>query len=147
MRDMRDGITIGDLAERAQVSRDALRFYERKRLLPAPRRSPSGYRLYGEDAAARVRFIHRAQALGLTLEDVGELLRAQTLTTPEQCRRVAARLRVRIQAVDRKLAELSLFRAGLVRSLRKCQRAGARSCGCPVVLDLAASGGATRSKR
>jgi hypothetical protein len=44
---MRDGSTIGDLARRCGVSRDALRFYERERLLVPPRRSASGYRLYG----------------------------------------------------------------------------------------------------
>lgn len=140
MKRMRDGLTIGDLAERAQVSRDTLRFYERKRLLPAPRRTASGYRLYGEDDAARVGFIRRAQAMGLTLEDIQELLRARTLDTPEQCRKVASRLRSRIAAVDEKLAELRAFRAELARGLRHCERAGAEPNCCPVVLDLAGRG-------
>ena len=83
MRQMRAGLTIGGLAERSQVSRDTLRFYERMRLLPAPRRTASGYRLYSSDDAVRVRFIRRAQAMGLTLEDIQELLRAQTLKTPD----------------------------------------------------------------
>ena len=47
--EMLNGMRIGDLAERCGVSRDALRFYERERLLPPPRRSASGYRLYRED--------------------------------------------------------------------------------------------------
>lgn len=146
MRNMRNGLTIGGLAERAQVSRDTLRFYERKGLLPAPRRSAAGYRLYSEDDAARVRFIRRAQAMGLTLEDVQDLLRAQTLKTAEQCRRVASRLHARIEAVDAKLAELRAFRAELVRHLRQCEKAGAEPSCCPVVLDLSANGakGVTR---
>ena len=147
MRQMRDGLTIGDLAERSQVSRDTLRFYERRRLLSAPRRTASGYRLYREDDANRVRFIRRAQAMGLTLEDIQELLRAQTLETADQCRRVATRLRARIEAVDEKIAELRAFRAELARGLRDCERAGAAPSCCPVVLDLAANGARKGGKR
>lgn len=147
MRQMREGLTIGGLAERSQVSRDTLRFYERKRLLPAPRRTPSGYRLYSEDDAARVGFIRRAQALGLTLEDIKQLLRAQTLKTADQCRRVASRLRGRIQAVDAKIVQLRAFRAELARSLRHCERAGAEPSCCPVVLDLTANGAKASGKR
>jgi len=147
MRQMRDGLTIGGLAERSQVSRDTLRFYERKRLLPAPRRTASGYRLYSPDDAVRVRFIRRAQVMGLTLEDIRELLRAQTLKTAEQCRRVASRLRARIEAVDGKIAELRAFRAELLRNLRHCERAGAEPSCCPVVLDLAANGAKANGKR
>lgn len=144
---MRDGLTIGNLAERCQVTRDTVRFYERKRLLPAPRRTSAGYRVYSEDDASRVRFIRRAQTMGLTLEDVGELLRAQTLTTPEQCKRVATRLRARIQALDEKLAELRDFRGELERNLRRCEKAGAKPSCCPVVLDLATNGTKANGKR
>jgi len=147
MRQMRDGLTIGALAERSQVSRDTLRFYERKRLLPAPRRTASGYRLYGAYDAGRVRFIRRAQAMGLTLDDIQELLRAQTLKTAEQCRRVASRLRARIEAVDGKIAELRTFRGELARHLRHCERAGAEPECCPVVLDLAGTGAKANGKR
>ena len=140
MRQMRDRLTIGGLARASQVSRDTLRFYERKRLLPAPPRTAAGYRLYSEDDAGRVRFIRRAQAMGLTLEDIQELLRAQTLTTAGQCRRVASRLRARIEAVDEKIAELRAFRAELARSVRRCEKAGTEPSCCPVVVDLAANG-------
>ena len=140
MRRMSNGLTIGGLAQRSLVSRDTLRFYERRRLLSAPRRSPSGYRLYTDDDADRVRFIRRAQAVGLTLEDIQELLRAQTLKTADQCQRVASRLRARIQAVNEKIAELRAFRDELARGVRQCEKAGAEPSCCPVVLDLAANG-------
>ena len=71
---MREGFTIGDLAGRCSVSRDTLRFYEREGLLTPPRRSASSYRLHGEADAARVRFIRRVQATGLTLDDIRELV-------------------------------------------------------------------------
>jgi DNA-binding transcriptional MerR regulator len=128
---MLDGLTIGDMAERCGVSRDTLRFYERERLLSPPRRSASGYRLYGETDAARVRFIRRAQSTGLTLDDIRELLRVQQLRTPETCRRVAARLRERIEVLDQKIAELEAFRGELAQAVAQCEE-GAESC--PVVL-------------
>jgi len=134
---MLDGLTIGDLADRCGVSRDTLRFYERERLLSPPRRSASGYRLYGQADAARVRFIRRAQATGLTLDDIRELLRVQKLGTPETCRRVATRLRERIEVLDRKIAELKAFREELAEALAQCVE-GAESC--PVVLSFARDG-------
>ncbi len=134
---MLDGLTIGDLAERCAVSRDTLRFYERERLLSPPRRSASGYRLYGETAAARVGFIRRAQATGLTLEDIRELLRVQHLRTPETCRRVAARLSERIEVLNQKVGELNAFRRELAEALAQCEE-GAESC--PVVLTFARNG-------
>ena len=132
---MLDGLTIGELAERCGVSRDTLRFYERERLLPPARRSASGYRLYAEADAERVLFIRRAQVTGLTLDDIRELLRAQQLRTPESCRRVAARLKERVEAVDRKIAELKAFRRELASALARCEEGVSKSC--PVVLNFA----------
>ena len=144
---MSDGLTIGVLASRCGVSRDTVRFYERERLLPPPRRTASGYRLYREEEAGRVRFIRRAQAMGLTLDDVRELLRVETLRTPEQCRRVGARLRLRIEVVDEKIAQLRSFREELARNLRRCERAEAEKACCPVVLDLVATAAKGNSGR
>lgn len=131
---MLEGLTIGSLAGRCGVSRDTLRYYERERLLSPPRRSPTGYRLYTEAEENRVRFIRRAQATGLTLDDIRELLRVQKLGSPDTCRRAAARLRARIEALDRKLAELQAFRAELAQAVAQCEE-GAGSC--PVVLSFA----------
>jgi MerR family Zn(II)-responsive transcriptional regulator of zntA len=132
---MLDGLTIGNLAERCGVSRDTLRFYERERLLPPARRSASGYRLYAEADAERVHFIRRTQVTGLTLDDIRELLRVQQLRTPESCRRVAARLKGRVEALDRKIAELKGFRRELAAALTRCQEVVSESC--PVVLNFA----------
>lgn len=133
-------MTIGELAAVCAVSRDTLRFYEREHLLPMPRRSVAGYRLYAEEDASRVRFVRRAQAMGLTLEDIRELLQLKALETPAQCRRVAARLQARIEDLDRKLAELRLFRHELLRSLKRCHGAISRKQRCPVVIDLGGKG-------
>lgn len=131
---MRDGFTIGELARRCGVSRDAVRFYERERLMPRARRTAAGYRVYGPEDEERLRFIRRAQGVGLTLEDVTELIRLHEGRGPAECRRVAERLRHRIEALDRRIAELAAFRENLRDNLRRCETAEAESC--PVVLDL-----------
>ena len=63
-------LTIGALAQRAQVSTSMLRFYEREGLLRPARRSSGGYRLYGAEAERTLLFIRRAQRLGLSLDDI-----------------------------------------------------------------------------
>jgi DNA-binding transcriptional MerR regulator len=135
---MKGGLTIGELAQRCGVSRDAVRFYERERLMPRPRRTSAGYRLYGAEDEERLRFIRRAQGVGLTLEDIAELIRLHNEHSPTECRKVAERLKERIQALDAKIAELVSFRSQLRESLNVCETAEAQSC--PVVVDLIKGG-------
>ncbi|MBP9944883.1 MAG: heavy metal-responsive transcriptional regulator [Vicinamibacteria bacterium] len=137
-------LRIGDLARRCGVSRDTLRFYEREGLISLPQRSDAGYRLYGEPDAQRVLFIRRAQGVGLSLDDIRELLRVQRLRTPGACRRVAERLRSRIEIIDQKIGELSAFRRELAKGLALCAE-GADSC--PVVLSFAEGSGMEKGTR
>src|SRR5437588_12984334 len=81
--EMDNGIKIGELASRCGVSRDTLRFYERLGLLRTPRRTAARHRLYDREAAVRLRFIRGAQRLGLTLEDISELLRIRETRGPK----------------------------------------------------------------
>lgn len=67
-------LTIGKLAKAGDLSPDALRYYEREGLLAPASKTDSGYRLYGEDAVRRVRFIQHAQSCGFTLAEIRELL-------------------------------------------------------------------------
>lgn len=67
-------LSTSALARAAGVETSTIRFYERRQLLTPEARKPSGYRLYAPDAVQRVRFIRDAQALGLSLEEVAELL-------------------------------------------------------------------------
>lgn len=71
----RDGrLTTSALARATGVESSTIRFYERRHLLVPEKRRPSGYRLYGPDAVRRVQFIRHANALGLSLEEISELL-------------------------------------------------------------------------
>src|ERR671939_410630 len=67
-------IRIGGLAKLARGSTSALRYYEEAGLLGPAARTEAGYRIYGPEAAGRLQFVQRAKALGLSLEEVRQLL-------------------------------------------------------------------------
>src|SRR6266498_3608902 len=65
---------IGEVADRAGVPAKTIRFWEDRRLLPPPARTPAGYRDYGTVVLERIGFIRHAQAAGLTLDAIGQIL-------------------------------------------------------------------------
>lgn len=127
--------SIGRLAKAAGVGVDAIRFYERIGLLPAPKRTASGYRLYAADDQHRLAFIRRAQNLGFSLEEIGSLLK---LSRPggsvAKARALAA---AKLAVVDGKLAELQRLRQALNALVSECPGSGETEH-CPI---LAALGG------
>ena len=123
-------LTIGKLATAAEVGIDTVRFYERAGLLRRPQRTPSGYRLYVESDAARLRFIRRAKALGFSLEEVAELLRLNDGGGRRGAvRAVAGR---RLKEIEQKLADLSRMRDTLRTLIDHCHGDGPLT-GCPVI--------------
>ncbi|MDH6193383.1 DNA-binding transcriptional MerR regulator [Mycobacterium frederiksbergense] len=68
-----------EVAAQARVNTQTLRYYERRGLLPEPKRTRSGYRTYTSDTVRVVRFVKRAQQLGFSLDDIDELLRIDEL--------------------------------------------------------------------
>ncbi len=124
---------IGELAQRVGLSPDTLRFYERRGLLDPVARTASGYRLYGAAALERLTFIRKAQALGLTLDEVAETLRAAARGV-RPCAHVRERLAARLRDVDARIAELESFRATLSRALARARSLPvARSCVCEII--------------
>lgn len=114
---------IGQLAARAGVTPDTLRYYERLGLLPEAPRTEGGYRLYSDAALDRLRFIKQAQSLGLTLHEVGDLVRSQAHGGGRRCREVRDLLRVKLDDLQQKLAELEAFRQTLAGFLEECEHA------------------------
>ncbi len=96
-------LTIGELAKRAAVNRETVRYYERRRLLPRPSRSVSGYRIYSEDALKRLRFIRHAKALGFSLREIRELL-ALRVNSVGACAKVQERTATKIADIDKREA-------------------------------------------
>jgi DNA-binding transcriptional MerR regulator len=107
---------IGQLADATGVTAKTLRFYEDDGLLPAPDRTPGGYRSYPRSAVDRVRFIRRAQAAGLTLADIRQILAIRDGGLPP-CEHVALLVDRRLGQIGRRLTELEHTREEL-RALR-----------------------------
>ena len=118
---MEGGLKIGELARRAGVTAKAIRFYERKGLLPAANRAANRYRLYGEDAAEILRFIKQATGLGLTLSEIKDILVIRQGGRPP-CRHVHQLLRDKAVELDRKLKDLVNVRDRIRRSLAAWNR-------------------------
>ena len=119
---------IGQLAERAGMTAKALRFYEQTGLLPAPHRTPSGYRDYDETALDRLRFIKGAQAAGLTLAEITEVIAARE-HTGSPCAHVAALLDARAADLDARIAELHGLRAEVQRLRDRATTLDPAACG------------------
>lgn len=112
-------LTIGQVARRARVPLDTVRYYERRGLLPPPPRTPAGYRQYAPDTVRRVEFIKRAQGLGFTLEEIEALLRLRVTPGPG-CTVVERSARNAIARLDHQLADLQRMRAALARLADAC---------------------------
>lgn len=123
-------MTIGALAKATGVHVETIRFYQRNGLLVQPKRPPTGVRRYGDDAAARVHFIKRAQDLGFTLAEVRELLRLE-----RGCRDAHELASAKLATVDRRLADLSRMRKTLRALLARCE--AGESGRCPIIEALA----------
>lgn len=101
MNDLR----IGQVAKRAGVGVETIRFYERKGLIEEPPRRPSGYRQYPETVIPRIRFIRRAGELGFSLKEVQELLdlRADSATRGGAVRE---RAEAKVREIEARIAGL-----------------------------------------
>ncbi|NIH69319.1 heavy metal-responsive transcriptional regulator [Modestobacter marinus] len=109
-------VRIGELAAKAGLTAKAIRFYEHAGVLPEPERQPSGYRDYDDSALARLRFVKAAQAAGLTLAEIRQVIAVRDLSGPP-CRHVTDLLDTHAADLDRRIAELSALREE-VRRLR-----------------------------
>jgi Zn(II)-responsive transcriptional regulator len=120
---------IGQLARRAGVAIDTVRYYERNQLLAPAERLPSGYRRYGEGELKRLRFIRRAKVLGFTLEEIRELLSLSDERNVAKVRRAAER---KLADIEQRVAELQRIRGGLRTLIEACPGHG-RAEACPIL--------------
>jgi DNA-binding transcriptional MerR regulator len=100
---------IGQLAAQSGYSVRTIRFYEQAGLLPAPERTPSGYRVYDQDAITRLRFVRSAQRLGLSLAEIAEVLRIRDRQGPP-CTYVTQLIETHISALEDRVKELTALR-------------------------------------
>lgn len=128
---------IGQAAGTAGVNAQTLRYYERRGLLKAVPRRASGYREYTDDDIRVVRFVKRAQELGLSLADATELLKLRHTATGrrQNARRVAE---ARLADLDQRIRDLRRMRAALASLVTSCHAGSDPHC--PILESLDGAG-------
>ncbi|MCH7686227.1 MAG: heavy metal-responsive transcriptional regulator [Planctomycetes bacterium] len=124
-------LTIGQVAQRAEVGIETIRFYEREGVLAKPDRSASGYRLFDEDVIDRLRFIGRAKELGFTLKEIKELLSLK-LDPATSCADVKGRAEAKIADIEIKVRTLQRMQKALVKLTKACSGSGSTT-DCPIL--------------
>lgn len=107
---------IGQLAAELGLNPRTLRYYEDLGLLPAPARTLSGYRVYGEETAHRLAFIIKAKSLGLTLGEIRQILALRD-SGKLPCPSVQQILQEHIEGIDYQMAQLRALKADLTALL------------------------------
>ena len=130
-------LQIGEIAALAGVSVDTVRYYERRRLLNRAPRSTGNFRLFAPEAVERIRFIKQAQDMGLSLDEIKELLTSDGGAT--QCQRVRDLLKEKITGLDHQMKKLREFKRTLSHHLAACENEltqhGA-AASCPVIVKM-----------
>ena len=130
---MDGGLQIGEVAKRAGVSIDTLRYYEKLKLLPGLTRSSGGFRLFTFEHIEKVRFIKQAQELGFSLDEIKGLL---ATGGADECQKVSDLLRRKLSEIDERLKSMKTFRRTLAGHLSACEaelKKHRDSACCPVL--------------
>ena len=120
---MKAGMTIGEAAKELRLNPKTIRYYEEIGLLPEPRRSESGYRLYSEGELDRLRLTRKAKLLGLSLADIKEIVE---YAIDGRCsvleERLLSLVETKLIEVDQKMADLITFKDDLRRYQKELTR-------------------------
>ena len=128
---MRDGMTIGVLARQAGLTAETLRYYERLGLIAPSQRTAANYRLYGDEAERRLRFIRRAQVLGFSLNEIAQLLSLHAYPESDMAE-VKALAQAKIAGIQAKIDDLERMKQGLAALTDACPGHGATEH-CPIL--------------
>jgi len=135
-------IQIGELAKRTTLTVDAIRFYEKRQLLPKAPRSTGGFRLYTAGDIDQLHFIRQMHTLGFSLREIRELIELRTRKVAA-CGSVRELLKEKLVDVRTKLHELQKLESELITDLRKCNKELKRrqrhaASACPVLEQVTA---------
>lgn len=111
-------LTIGKVADRVGLRPSAIRFYERRGVLRPTLRGPNGYRFYSEETVKLLRFVKRAQSLGITLREINPLLNLAS-QGQRPCIHVKQLARTHLREIEEKIRELQALRNELRTLLRR----------------------------
>jgi DNA-binding transcriptional MerR regulator len=126
---------IGELAERSGVPAKTIRYYEEIGLLPPAEREANGYRTYDEDALQRLRFVQHAQAAGLTLREISQVLAIRS-EGRAPCVHVRELLHRHLEQIDARLGELRATRRELQDLARYAETVDPAACPEDVICSI-----------
>ncbi len=126
-----EALSIGQVARRAGVGVETVRFYERQGLLEKPPRKQSGYRQYPPEAVSRLHFIKKAKEVGFSLKEIKELLSLR-LDSAATCEDVKSRAEAKILDIEQKIQALKRMRQALTDLTAACNENGP-ICECPIL--------------
>lgn len=124
--------SIGELAKKAGVNVETIRFYQRRHLLRHPVKPINGIRHYTERDAQRIRFIKQGQKLGFTLDEVAELL---SLEDGQHCREAKKVAQRKLFSIRERIQGLRIMEAALSDLVEGCAN-NPDSVSCPIILTL-----------
>lgn len=140
-------LQIGEVAARSGVSVDTIRYYERRQLLARASRSYGGFRLFAPETIERIHFIKQAQEIGLSLDEIKQLLSHHGGT--DECQTVRDLLRVKLTELDERMKKMRGFRRTLNGHLAACERELQQhgdAAACPVVVEITGTKAARKKK-
>ena len=130
-------LSIGELSRRTRVNIATIRYYERIKMLPAPRRTASGRRVYGPAEMRPLTFIRRARELGFTLDEIRALLALSAGGARDPCAEVRELAAAHLAEIRAKITDLKAMERVLADAVRRCDAGEAP--GCPVLDALSAA--------
>ncbi len=124
-------MTIGQIAKRAGVGVETIRFYQRRGLLVQPPRLNSGFRYYSDNDVVHVRFIQKGKELGFSLKEIAELLSLEG-NPQATCGDVKQRAEEKITTIEARVRDLQKMKRSLVRLTAACSGGGSIE-DCPIL--------------
>lgn len=113
-------MTVGELAKRAGINLETVRYYEKEKLLPVPERTSGGHRIYTAEDVERLRYIQSAKSVGFTLRETRTLMRLREADPGDSCDDVMELARRKLSEIETKLAEMHSIRELLAGFINSC---------------------------
>ncbi|NIR92502.1 MAG: heavy metal-responsive transcriptional regulator [Gammaproteobacteria bacterium] len=128
-------LTRGRVAAQIGCNVETIRYYEKVGIIPSPRRTPAGYRVYDEEHVERLQFILRAKELGFSAERIRELLNLSDEATRTRAD-VKSLTEQHIQEVSNKIRDLKKLKKRLDEISSHCDGSGKSAKTCPILISL-----------
>lgn len=123
---------VGEIAEKVGVNVETLRYYEKIKIMPKPKRKESRYRFYDELDLKRLRFIKRAKELGFTLKEIKELLNLKIESTAT-CGDVKHFAEHKLNDIEERIKDLKNIKIVLLKLINQCICEEVSTKECPIL--------------